>query len=512
MSTGANNVIYQREIYIDNNGNNIERSRKFDNSSWTAWEDNRLLILPILSNASPIAITNDKIKLVGAVYMYYKNKRILLNNTEIDLNVTDTVSKVIYNTIDGTFTNVAAMYNVNSDNIYTIAFIYRSGNGGNVVSALINSGNYSINGVNVLVNATKTSGLRGYYNPSKIKWISHRGVRNNEIPENTPFSVMFARLYKQQYAECDIRYTSDNVAVIMHDVTINRTMQNIDGSIIVGDVSIASTDYNTLKTNYVYKSTNALYRTPICTFEQYIDACKEWNICPIIQGVMKRDELEYVYRSIGDNFIIYEGDYTSARDISDNILCLTSRDYGSVDNTINALNAIGGRVGLSRLSAASLSDEMINALKDNKMEIMASYAYEKKSIPDAVEKGVTIVLSDNVCGRCDDIVMSSIANWDDFITNGTIVDNQLRLFSTQSVEWNLSRGIFNIFIEYTGDGKITIPTYSDTGVYGNTTFELSSNVFMYNPLYLNDANKIILISNGDMTIKRIIINGDSNIL
>ena len=57
-----------------------------------------------------------------------------------------------------------------------------------------------------------------------VKGVNHRGF-NTEAPENTlpAFILSFKKGFK--YVECDVAFTSDNVAVLLHDSTINRTSQ-----------------------------------------------------------------------------------------------------------------------------------------------------------------------------------------------------------------------------------------------------------------------------------------------
>lgn len=50
---------------------------------------------------------------------------------------------------------------------------------------------------------------------------------------------------------CDLSFTQDDVAICLHDVTINRTARNIDGSPIGTTISIIDHDYNDIK-NYDY--------------------------------------------------------------------------------------------------------------------------------------------------------------------------------------------------------------------------------------------------------------------
>ena len=74
---------------------------------------------------------------------------------------------------------------------------------------------------------------------------------------------------------CDLRFTNDNVPVLHHDSKINSYAKNIDGSEIVGDVTIATSTYNDLL-NYdygVYKGQQ--YKgTKLMTLQDMLKLCR----------------------------------------------------------------------------------------------------------------------------------------------------------------------------------------------------------------------------------------------
>ncbi len=78
----------------------------------------------------------------------------------------------------------------------------------------------------------------------------HRGVSCN-YPENT--MIAYKAAVKEGYTmmEIDPVFTSDGVAVILHDATINRTARNNDGSIIKEPKYIKSMTYEELS-NYEF--------------------------------------------------------------------------------------------------------------------------------------------------------------------------------------------------------------------------------------------------------------------
>lgn len=344
------------------------------------------------------------------------------------------------------------------------------------------------------------------YNPSNIKYIPHRGVRSSEIPENTSYSVMHAALYGIKYSECDVRYTSDGVGVVMHDTTINRTMYKNDLSEIGTDTTVSDNTYEYLS-QFVYKSTNPTYRTGLQTMREYIDSCAYWNVCPIIQGAMSDSDLHYCMNRLGDNWICYGGNWQEVRAYSNNVLFLTSGNYDTVDLMLEKFKEIGGNVGISKLFNTELTDEIISACRENHYEIMASYAYDKPSIPDAIRRGATIVLSDNVGREIRKVLISSDSGWGDFIHNGSITGNHVSITSGQYINYVIDKkGIYKVFVEFEGEGQCTLPSYNNSGAFEEVSFIMTGGVFQYNLLYLENSSYTISIdANTDMKIKRVII-------
>lgn len=77
-----------------------------------------------------------------------------------------------------------------------------------------------------------------------IYGIIHRGCGENQTaPENTIPGFIWGKKAGFGFCETDVRYTSDGVAVLLHDASINRTARNSDGTTISGTVNIADITY-----------------------------------------------------------------------------------------------------------------------------------------------------------------------------------------------------------------------------------------------------------------------------
>src|SRR5690554_7728288 len=59
---------------------------------------------------------------------------------------------------------------------------------------------------------------------------AHRGIVLGGVPENSIDSLRLAWRYGYKIVEVDPKFTADGVLVALHDGTLNRTMENVDGT------------------------------------------------------------------------------------------------------------------------------------------------------------------------------------------------------------------------------------------------------------------------------------------
>ena len=108
-----------------------------------------------------------------------------------------------------------------------------------------------------------------------IKIVNHRGY-NFEAPENTmpAFRLSVEKGYK--YIETDIAFTKDNIPVLLHDETIDRTSN--------GTGNVNSYTYNELLSFDFGKWFNIKYEwTTIPTLEEFLKWCKYTGVHPYLE-------------------------------------------------------------------------------------------------------------------------------------------------------------------------------------------------------------------------------------
>ncbi len=117
----------------------------------------------------------------------------------------------------------------------------------------------------------------------KLRSINHRGY-NTEAPENTLPAYELSRTKGFHFVETDVRWTSDNKPVLLHDASINRTARNADGSEISETVNIADITYaQALTYDFGIRMGQAYAGTKIPTFEEFISLCRSHRLHPYIE-------------------------------------------------------------------------------------------------------------------------------------------------------------------------------------------------------------------------------------
>lgn len=180
----------------------------------------------------------------------------------------------------------------------------------------------------------------------EVHSINHRGY-NTVAPENTLPAYKLSKRNGFDFVETDVRWTADNIPVLLHDATINRTARNADGSSVATDINISELTYAAALAYDFGVHKSATYKgTKIPTFVEFITLCRNLALHPYIE---------------------IEGEITSARaatlvqmvfdcGLQDNVTWI-SFAYESLLRIVEAYPK--ARVGLNCVTTTGLTDNQI---------------------------------------------------------------------------------------------------------------------------------------------------------
>ena len=110
----------------------------------------------------------------------------------------------------------------------------------------------------------------------QINAVNHRGY-NGVAPENTLAAFRLSKEMGFDMVECDVRFTKDNKAVLLHDGTVNRTS---NGKGNVDDLTLEEVrelDFGSWKDASKYAGEK------IPTFEEFVALCVEIELYPYVE-------------------------------------------------------------------------------------------------------------------------------------------------------------------------------------------------------------------------------------
>ncbi|MDD6482996.1 MAG: glycerophosphodiester phosphodiesterase family protein [Clostridiales bacterium] len=162
------------------------------------------------------------------------------------------------------------------------SFTYNSGWRGNEV--YLPAGCYRIVSAytgDLPIELAKKSAVRFDYTPSaqepyrELRTIAHRGC-SADAPENTIPAFELAADRGYEHIECDVRWTSDGFAVILHDKTISAVSNGTGVLSAMSFADVRQYDFGSYK--------GARYSgTKIASFEELMEVCKRRGIHPYVE-------------------------------------------------------------------------------------------------------------------------------------------------------------------------------------------------------------------------------------
>ena len=108
-----------------------------------------------------------------------------------------------------------------------------------------------------------------------VKSVNHRGY-SSEAPENTLSAYKLSKRKGYDYVECDVAFTADNVAVLLHDSTVDRTSNGTGNISELTFEEVRALDFGSWKS-----STYAGEKIP--TFKEFMILCRNIGLHPYIE-------------------------------------------------------------------------------------------------------------------------------------------------------------------------------------------------------------------------------------
>ena len=232
---------------------------------------------------------------------------------------------------------------------------------------------------------------------------AHRGKWSKEgsdyfIPENSLTGIQMAALMGYEGIECDVKYTKDNVMVVMHDATINKSMRNADYTEISGDVKVADLTFDELRNNYVLESTEPAFRLQCPTLEEMLLECKRCGMRPMLHSSIY-ESYELAQKIMGDDWVCFTGaNFENVLKVRSELKskCTILWSISSGFDTIETeLVKIGGGCGISSMKFGYYSKEMIDRLRNGGYHVQCSI-FPSGDEHLAIENGVDYILTDRV--------------------------------------------------------------------------------------------------------------------
>ena len=185
----------------------------------------------------------------------------------------------------------------------------------------------------------------------------HRGL-GYVYPENT--LTAFKNCYKNGLTvwELDIKKTSDNVLVLLHDPTINRTARNADGTELTSDINVSSLTYAELQDyDFGIYMGEQFKGEKIPTLEEALILAKKLN-CFIVVDTMIESNAQEIYDLVVNtgmlNNVIFSefetSSYSKLLTINNSLpfICsMNTADYNKVDAFVQLAGDKVNKCGMS---------------------------------------------------------------------------------------------------------------------------------------------------------------------
>lgn len=218
--------------------------------------------------------------------------------------------------------------------------------------------------------------------PFTVMSIAHRGY-NVDYPENTLHAFKMAKKKGFDVVEADIRFTSDNIPVIIHNATINEVARNYDGSELAEEIAVSDITYTELL-NYdfgIWKG-EEFAGTKIPTLDEFLQLCRNLSIIPLLDtyGVDTEEKALIIKESLekyklNNSVWICSSNYTALRILSKvisafyGVVSWESEPNNSVKSIVSDLKDKNVPVFMSIDNSICNVDSYVEYCKENNLEI-----------------------------------------------------------------------------------------------------------------------------------------------
>lgn len=221
-------------------------------------------------------------------------------------------------------------------------------------------------------------------------------------PENSLVSIQHAFEVGYNNIRVSVQYTSDNVAVLIHDLTINNQARNTDGSIIQDTINIRDITLSQANTyDWGIKNSPKYAGLNITTVESALIFCKRVGMkirLELKAGNKDRfQELEnLIYKyAMQDLVTICCTDYTQAAlwdEVNKNItFAITYTPTAGL--ILEALKYVNGKreVWIDVWSNEQLTTEQLNTLRDAGIKVMSASVYNIGDMLTAIDRSFDLI-------------------------------------------------------------------------------------------------------------------------
>lgn len=216
-----------------------------------------------------------------------------------------------------------------------------------------------------------------------MKIYSHRG-ESKYAPENTLKAFYLADILKVDGIECDIRKTKDDVIVVIHDMTVNRTS---DGFGFIKDINY----HDLLKYNFGRKNDFE----KIITLEEYLDYFSKKNMMLFIEikeDGYEKDIINIIKRYKNDNITLISFDYHALINIRK--ITKSIKTGWIVFNYNKGINSKAKEISIDNIICPSirLTKEKVDEMKKNNFIVTAWSLINIKELDKLKSNGVDNVI------------------------------------------------------------------------------------------------------------------------